>query len=331
VGKLPAFLSQALALTGRGSIGARTVQHCASPLEMVMLAALRHPSGLDFAERIGVDIPDGVLPDMDLLERSQLSKPMGDRDGIPALTIRIMDPIHIKTTRETGNTESVDMETLRPVLDYQYPYNDLNHVPAKVSVSDLKGLRDMDEDAGLMLARQVNYDKPAFLQQGLSAAERGTATHKFMQFIPFDTTPLPVVRDRLVHRGTLSEQEGEAIDLRQIERFRQSPLAKRIAASPYVEREYRFLSQVPAERYDPSLVGHRENIMLQGVIDLFFEEDGGITLVDYKTDRSDDESYYVQKYALQLQLYADALEKLIEKPVKRRVIYAFSCQKEIDV
>lgn len=330
-GKLPAFLSQAMALVGRGPLGPRMIQHCGSPLEMAMLASLRHPSGLDFAQRIGVDIPDGVLPDIDLLERSYLSAPMGDRNGIPSLTIRVVDPIRTTAAEESVKIEAVDMEKLRPMLDYQYPYDDLDHVPAKVSVSDLKGLRDMDEDAGLMLARQVNYDKPAFLRQGLSAAERGTATHKFMQFIPFDQTPLPQVRDALVRRGTLSIQEGEAIDLPQIERFRQSALAKRIAASPYVEREYRFLSQVPAERYDPTLVGHRETIMLQGVIDLFFEEDGGITLVDYKTDRQDDENYYRQKYALQLQLYADALEKLIQKPVKHRVIYAFSCQKEIDV
>ncbi len=330
-GRLPVFLSQSLALVGRGRLGPRLVQSCASPLEMLLLAALRHPSGLAFAERVGVDIPEGVCPDIDLLERSILSEPLAQREGIPGLVIRVQQPITVTVDPAQEQCQTTDIEQMRPMLDYEYPYQALGQVPAKVSVSDLKGLRDMDDDAGLMLARQINYDKPAFLRQGLSAAERGTATHKFMQFLTFDQTPLSVLRDALVHRGTLSPEEGEAVDLDAIEQFRRSPLAGRIAASPMVEREYRFLSQVSAERYDPSLVGHVENIMLQGVIDLFFEENGGITLVDYKTDRSSDEAYYVERYRLQLRLYAQALEKLIEKPVKRCVIYAFSCQKEIDV
>ncbi len=330
-GKLPTFLSQSLALIGHGRLGARLVQSCVSPLEMILLAVLRHPSGLAFAERVGAEIPEGLCPDIDLLERSILSEPLAQRGGIPGLVIRVQEPITVTATQAQEQREMTDIEQLRPMLDYQYPYEALGRVPAKVSVSDLKGLRDMDEDAGLMLARQINYDKPAFLRQGLSAAERGTATHKFMQFLSFDQTPLPALRDALVHRGTLSPEEGEAVDLDAIERFRQSSLARRIAASPMVEREYRFLSQVSAERYDPNLAGHAENIMLQGVIDLFFEENGGITLVDYKTDRSSDEDYYVERYRLQLRLYAQALEKLIQKPVKRCVIYAFSCQKEIDV
>jgi len=330
-GRLPVFLSQMLALGGRGHIGPRLVQACATPLEWVMLSALRHPAGLDFAEQIGVDVPEGIFPDTDRLERSVLTEPLGERRGIFGLQIRVMAPIDACAPTITSTQAQVDMAQLDAVLSYQYPLEKLKAVPAKVSVSDLKGLRDMDEDAGLMLERQITYDKPAFLCQGLTAAERGTATHKFMQFITFDDTPLLLLRERMVRNGTLSQAEAEALDLEQIEGFRHSDLARRIAASPYVEREYRFLSQVSVEQYDPSIKESSRTVMLQGVIDLFFEEDGGITLVDYKTDRNSDETYYQQRYALQLRLYAQALEKLLDKPVKRCVIYALSCQKEIDV
>ena len=330
-GRLPVFLSQMLALAGRGMIGPRLVQSCASPLEWILLSALRHPSGLDFAEKIGVEVPEGICPDTDRLERSILTEPLGERRGIFGLQIRIVEPIDDHAVQTVREQTWADMEQLQPILSYQYPLEKLKAVPAKVSVSDLKGLRDMDEDAGLMLERQINYDKPAFLCQGLTAAERGTATHKFMQFITFDDTPLLVLRERMVRVGTLSQAEREALDLEQIEAFRQSDLARRIAASPYVEREYRFLSQVSVGQYDPSLGESTQTVMLQGVIDLFFEENDGITLVDYKTDRNSDETYYQQRYALQLRLYAQALEKLLDKPVKRCVIYALSCQKEIDV
>ncbi len=330
-GRLPVFLSQALALVGHGTIGPRLVQSCASPLELILLAALRHPAGLDFAEQIGVEVPEGIFPDTDRLERSVLTEPLGDRHGIFGLNIRIIDPIPDYAVQTSQAQAQMDMEQLHPILSYQYPLEKLKAVPAKVSVSDLKGLRDMDDDAGLMLDRQINYDKPAFLCQGLTAAERGTATHKFMQFITFDDTPLLLLRERMVRNGTLSQAEGEALDLEQIECFRQSDLARRIAASAYVEREYRFLSQVSVGQYDPSLADSTQTVMLQGVIDLFFEENNGITLVDYKTDRNSDETYYQQRYALQLRLYAQALEKLLDKPVKRCVIYALSCQKEIDV
>lgn len=330
-GRLPAFLSQMLALVGRGVIGSRLVQSCASPLEWILLAALRHPAGLAFAEKIGMEIPEGIFPDSDRIEKSVLSEPRGERCGGFGWRIRVMDPIAVSAEHTAQKGEPMDMEQLQPVLEYRYPLEKLRAVPAKVSVSDLKGLRDMDDDAGLMLERQISYDKPAFLCQGLSAAERGTATHKFMQFITFDDTPLMLLRERMIQGGTLSQAEGDALDLNQIEAFRKSDLARRIAASSYVEREYRFLSQVSVGQYDPLLKDSSQTIMLQGVIDLFFEENEGITLVDYKTDRNRDEEYYRQRYALQLQLYAQALEKLQNKPVKRCVIYALSCQKEIDV
>lgn len=330
-GRLPVFLSQALALVGHGSIGPRLVQSCASPLELILLAALRHPVGLDFAEQVGVEVPEGIFPDTDRLEHSILTEPLGERRGIFGLHIRIIEPISANTVQASQTQPLMDMSQLESILSYQYPLEELKSVPAKVSVSDLKGLRDMDDDAGLMLDRQINYDKPAFLCQGLTAAERGTATHKFMQFITFDDTPLVLLRERMIRNGTLSQAEAEALDMEQIEGFRQSDLARRIAASSYVEREYRFLSQVPVEQYDPSLTDASQTVMLQGVIDLFFEENDGITLVDYKTDRNSDPSYYQQRYALQLSLYAQALEKLLQKPVKRCVVYALSCQKEIEV
>ncbi len=324
-----AMLQKGLVLKGGRQIGGRSIKSLSSPLELVLVALMSHPAGLDFAEKIGVELPEGTLPDEQLLERSCLVSPQGSANGIPDVAIRIVKPIAV-TKKTENNFVAVDMEQLSSVLDYEYD-SSLGHIPAKVSVSDLKGLRDMDEDAGLMLARQIDYHKPAFLQVGLSAAQKGTAMHKFMQYMPFDRTPLSRVLSQLVHRGTLSEAEAEVLDLSAIEQFRHSELAGRIAASSFVEREYRFLSQVSADRYDPDLTEGGGMLLLQGVIDLFFEEEEGIVLVDYKTDRSDDPEYYKEKYQLQLQLYAKALEKLLKKPVFRRVIYAFSCQKEIDV
>ena len=72
--------------------------------------------------------------------------------------------------------------------------------------------------------------------------------------------------------------------------------------------------------------------MIQGIIDLYFEEDDGIVLVDYKTDKVNaynGEEILKERYYKQLDLYKDALERMTGKKVKEKIIYSFSLGKEI--
>ena len=69
--------------------------------------------------------------------------------------------------------------------------------------------------------------------------------------------------------------------------------------------------------------------MIQGIVDAYFEEEDGIVLVDYKTDRVKEENQLIRRYAIQLELYEKAIERMTGKKVKEKIIYSFSLGEEI--
>jgi hypothetical protein len=107
-------------------------------------------------------------------------------------------------------------------------------------------------------------------------------------------------------------------------RFLGSDVGKRMLEAGNIRREFRFSLLSPAERYFPG--GGGDEVMLQGVVDCFFEEGGALTVIDFKTDRVtrdtlDEKAGY---YAPQLLAYSEALERITGKPVKSRIIYFFA-------
>lgn len=78
---------------------------------------------------------------------------------------------------------------------------------------------------------------------------------------------------------------------------------------------------MPAEEAGFSSVG--ETIILQGVIDCFFEEEDGLVLVDYKTDKYQNKEEVLSKYTIQLDCYAKALVQILKKRVKNKYLYLF--------
>ena len=74
-----------------------------------------------------------------------------------------------------------------------------------------------------------------------------------------------------------------------------------------------------------------ECLLVQGIIDVYFEEEDGLVLLDYKTDKVSCEQELIDKYRVQLEYYAQALERLTGKDVKEKLIYSFALEKEIEV
>ena len=99
------------------------------------------------------------------------------------------------------------------------------------------------------------------------------------------------------------------------------------------KREMRFLTEMPASAVDPSLKEefYGESIIVQGAVDLCFEENGEIVVVDFKTDRTDNPDDLAAAYGEQLSIYAAACEKIFEKKVKQKIIYSFALSREIEV
>jgi ATP-dependent helicase/nuclease subunit A len=111
--------------------------------------------------------------------------------------------------------------------------------------------------------------------------------------------------------------------------FLQDSLAKRMHAAQQAGQLYReqpFVLGIPANRLNPDFPSE-EKVLIQGIIDAFFVEDGEIVLVDYKTDRVNTAKELWDRYETQLDHYEEALIKLMQMPVKERILYSFSLEK----
>ena len=100
-------------------------------------------------------------------------------------------------------------------------------------------------------------------------------------------------------------------------------------------KEQPFVLGLPANRLKSSFP-ESETVLIQGIIDVFFEEEDGYVLLDYKTDAVQKAEELIKRYQIQLQYYAQALEQMSGyhqtgegKSVKEQIIYSFKLGEEI--
>ena len=204
------------------------------------------------------------------------------------------------------------------IMDFKYPHTAAANLPTKVSVSELKSRRET-----------TLVPMPEFLSGSRTdGAYYGSAIHSAMQnFVPCAGMDEEYARSelsRLAVSGLLTAAELEIINPRKILDFYRSEIGIRLLNSNKVMREQTFEISAPASYLFPGTdAPDDENILLQGVIDCWFEEDDGIVLLDYKTDSFNDAEEIRRKYARQVELYAYALEKITKKTVKNKYIYLF--------
>lgn len=315
----------------------------------------------DLTAMTGIPVPPEAVADADspgewvllsLLHTTQAAALHGMAGVRPEVLTQAPDSWSIRLWHENGeasgtaveDTEEVGVprdftEPDRAALDFVYPHAAVTTVPTKITATQLKG-RELDQEvaggAGTV-RRPSEPEKPRFLQEihGLSAAERGTAIHLVMQYLPMDTAAeeqsVAAQVQALEQRRLLTPAQAEAVDKRAVAAFLRSPLADRIRGAEQVWREYRFALLMPAERYAGGAEG--EEMLLQGVADCVFRKDGALTVVDFKTDRvtAEEAPARAEIYRGQLQAYSDALSRIMEMPVERRVLYFFQCGQEISL
>ena len=222
-------------------------------------------------------------------------------------------------------------------LSYRYPYAEQTAFPAKLTATQLKG-RAIDEEISentTLPPRLRNLCKPKFLagKTALTGAERGTALHLVMQDLDFFCEPneqsVRAQIEAMRAQRKLTDEQANAVDVQAIVRFLRSDLAARIRKSKQVEREYRFSLLRPVR--DFSSLDADDSVLLQGVVDCFFEEDGELVVVDFKTDHVScaqlDER--AEHYRPQLEAYSMALTRVMGKKVKEKVLYFFSAGEEM--
>lgn len=230
-------------------------------------------------------------------------------------------------------------------LDYEYPYRHLQEVPAKLSVSDLK-LKAYEEEQGHSLFEEPEVIPyiPAFMQGSKQTASvgalRGTAYHRMMECLDYRAFAEGVCAEEqiclLTQKGLLGKEDAAMLNPEDFERFLESGLGRRMQAAQLSGKLYRerpFFLTVAAGETDMRWKDSQESVLIQGIIDAYFETDEGLVLVDYKTDRVEtaDGSDLAEKYRVQLDYYARALTRLTGRPVSEILIYSFALHREISL
>ena len=304
-----------------------------SPAQWILLAALARPEAAPLREGA---FPPPVEPHTDF--------------G-PPWVIHWVDAAPFADTSRGAENAPVTEETVGeadPALvarfRWAYPHAGDVELPSKLTATQLKG-RDLDQEAAQDAqqgepapAPPPRFDRPRFASEklGLTQAQKGTALHLVMQYINFDRcdSKAHVAEEigRLVDGAFLPPQQGEAVDPAKIRAFFASPLGRELLESPTLRREFKFSVLAPARRYYPQ-AGEGEQVLLQGVVDCYFETLEGITVVDFKTDRVHGEALETRavEYRPQLAAYADALSEITGRPVCRRVLWFFSEGRAVEV
>ncbi len=208
----------------------------------------------------------------------------------------------VETREEPTPEGSIRADTANELsarFAFEYPLSS-TRIPAKLSVSRLyPEILDPEEtDLDDLLKKVASQERrvPKFMGgKGDGAAERGTATHLFLQFCDFshlDGTEASVNDEvaRLCEKRFISEASAKLIRKDEIAAFAKSEIFKSVKEARNVWREQRFNVFLPARDFTSDEKTKKlladEKLLVQGVIDLFFtDKNGNLVLCDYKTDR----------------------------------------------
>lgn len=233
-------------------------------------------------------------------------------------------------SKENLSSSSYDHGPLKACLAKAYPFSD-GQLPSKISVTALKHLEESPNLQQFQM--DVTLARPCWTQEeelNLAAA-RGTAFHQILQHIAYKglgeeaQVDFDTLKNQLIEKGILEETVASAVPEAWLMAYTQSDMFKRIQRAKRIEKEYPFIYKL-AKGQDWTLV--------QGIIDLYFEEEDGGVLIDFKTDSIRGEAglkQAVESHREQLNLYSKALESIEGRRPKEVWLYFASAQRWVQL
>ncbi|MDF2941419.1 MAG: hypothetical protein K0S01_277 [Herbinix sp.] len=241
-------------------------------------------------------------------------------------------------------------EEVKTRFNFTYPYIKEAGLKVKMTVSELKKLGQfIDEDQSVNVnppnAMNISDETiiatiPSFIRQTeteVTGTDRGTLYHKVLELI--DLTKIHNKQDlsedleRLIRTNRLNKGDAEKLKLDYIFEFTKSSVADRMRRAQTVGKLYKekqFVIGIKAAEVMKE-IDSDELILIQGIIDVFFEEDGELILLDYKSDLVTKEEQLIKRYKVQLDYYRKALEQMLKKRVKEMLIYSLPLGKVIRI
>lgn len=289
-----------------------------------ILSATGYLEWLLEAYRTDSHIALNVIPKAELISESQ------DSENASRNT-----DIFEKLVSETEMTEEVvsGMRKFDEKMDGVRLYDDLYRVGPTVSVSALKA-KLYEAEGGEQKTQVLVNDIPKAPEGAITGAERGTLYHLVME----KAVPGENIEEALAgleKQGLISAKEKATIDTNKIGRFFASDIGRRFTKANAEGRGFRekpFIIGCPVRTIFPEIRTVRsedERVMIQGIIDMYFEEADGFVVVDYKTDRVREAQTLADRYRIQLDLYAEALETITGKKVKEKWIWSFELDRSV--
>ena len=245
-----------------------------------------------------------------------------------------------------------ETENIEKLLDWEYEYKDLAGIPTKTSVTKIKeiaNVEDINENT-----RKINIDieenpklsasiteKPKFLNENkeikITNAQKGTLMHLCIQKMDerqdYDLQKIDELINNLQEKGLITEVEANSINKPKLLEYTRSELWYTLKNAKEIHKEKPFYINVKASRlYNNISEKDDENILVQGVIDLYFiTNEDKLILIDFKTDYVSNEEEFVEKYRNQLELYKEALEQALNRKVEKMGLYSLYLNKTLEV
>jgi ATP-dependent helicase/nuclease subunit A len=327
-------------------------------LDWVGPALLRHPDAELWRSRVGL----GALPEQSLLQdpsewKLTIVTPaelLASEDAAESISI---DEKRMEAIRnlEPLQTPGSWKEALEHKLSREYALPGAQKWFAKTTVSEIKRLSEanrMIQDlefpaaetygtspdgttpAGTRQTKASVLRRPRFMEeQKLTAAEKGTVVHAVMQNLPLHQEPTPesvrATLDHMLERSLLTQAQYDIVEIQPVLNFFATDIGQRMIHARKVEREVPFSFGLPAEdvytNVETGSALSKETVLIQGVIDCLFEDDRGLVMVDYKTDLTQGRSIeeLSERYRLQIDLYAQAVEHIWKRPLAGKYVYYF--------
>ena len=243
------------------------------------------------------------------------------------------------TAEERPAADPLLCRSLEEKLSFSYAYPQALHLPSKITATELKAQQERDEEAADISPRPAKpFAMPDFGKKDrpLSGAERGIATHLVLQYMRLKDADQPEVLEqeieRLEKQGYISQAQAKGVNKEALLAFLRSDLGQRILKAEKLLREFRFSLLWEGGDILPQAEG--EELLLQGVVDCCIEDEDGLVVVDYKTDSVYNEAQALERaelYRPQISIYGKALERILGKPVKQKLLYFLNAGMSVEI
>lgn len=285
----------------------------------------------------------------DVSEKMPMVRIYKDEDlHIKEIQSRFNKHIKFETMRDELSTHGKKEEQeIREKLDAIYPHKRLEGLYTKTSVSELKSTAiHEDEQTDVLFETEIEESViPAFMQEAKKAggALRGTAYHRLMELLDLKSflglgkeeikEQLVKQMEHIIQSGRMKKADMDLVNKEKVEIYLMDGLAREMMeadARKELYREQPFVMSIPASRVNSDFP-EEETMLIQGIIDAYYEKQGKLYLLDYKTDRVNKKEDLIHRYQTQLDYYKEALEKLTGKKVAGIYIYSYHFSESIAI